>query len=886
MSKDQRNQHPNANLSPDPNTDRGPGPVPWIVMKFGGTSVSSADRWNTISEQVRLHLEDGYGVVVVVSALSGVTNLLNRLCGSPDSAQRDEIIGKIELRHSALWDSLELAPSALFSQLWQQFVALAGNRPEGRSPAAHAELLSFGERLSSALGASVLAPLGCVLQDAGRMLQIVEIPNQSDRQKFLASRCDDRVDSDLAARLAAEGRVHLTQGFIATDSAGATCLLGRGGSDSSAAYLAARLQAALLEIWTDVPGMFSADPRVVPDARLLQQLSFSEAQELASMGASVLHPPSIKPVQARGIPISIRDTTRPDQPGTRIEARSQSSEAQVKGVVSRNNIVVIEMDNPAMWRQAGFLADSFAVFKEFGISVDLIATSESTVTVTLDPDSSIEDELFSDFLEKLSLLTRVQLKTHCVSISLVGNAIRTMLGQLSGALDVFQDRQVHMVTQSANDLNLTLVVGEEHAEQLVQKLHSLLITAAADLRNDLGPSWLELTLPADVRVKSAPWWYERADALHGLMSERDSAFVYHLETARAAARRLQALDSISRVLYSIKANHHPALLAALAQEGLGFECVSLAEVLHVLDCVPDIKAREILFTPNFAPREEYARAMDLGVTLTIDSLHPLRYWPELFAGHELFLRVDLDAGYGHHKKVITAGAGSKFGIPIDHLPEAASLLAAQGARVVGLHTHSGSGVTHAGAWREQLQRLVPLLGQFPKVRVLDLGGGLAVPERPRQSAMDLEVMDQELHALVRAQNSALGSGREIEVWMEPGRYLAAESGVLLARVTQLKTKGDYHYVGLATGMNSLIRPALYGAYHHVVNLSALERQPDRRYRVVGPICESGDVIGEARLLPECAEGDLMLVSNAGAYGRVMSSSYNMRPPAEELILDS
>ena len=135
-----------------------------------------------------------------------------------------------------------------------------------------------------------------------------------------------------------------------------------------------------------------------------------------------------------------------------------------------------------------------------------------------------------------------------------------------------------------------------------------------------------------------------------------------------------------------------------------------------------------------------------------------------------------------------------------------------------------------------------------------------------------------------AQAGSLGS-RKLEIWLEPGRYLVAESGVLLARVTQLKNKGQYRYVGLATGMNSLIRPALYGAYHQIVNLSRLQDQAEINYRVVGPICESGDVLGESRLLPECREGDVLLIANAGAYGRVMSSHYNRRAPAEELILE-
>jgi diaminopimelate decarboxylase/aspartate kinase len=151
-----------------------------------------------------------------------------------------------------------------------------------------------------------------------------------------------------------------------------------------------------------------------------------------------------------------------------------------------------------------------------------------------------------------------------------------------------------------------------------------------------------------------------------------------------------------------------------------------------------------------------------------------------------------------------------------------------------------------------------------------------VPERRGKPGFDLQRLDDLL--------ADTAAERGVEIWLEPGRYLAAECGVLLARVTQLKTKGQYRYLGLSTGMNSLIRPALYGAYHDIVNLSRLEAAADRYYRVVGPICESGDVLGEGRFLPVSEEGDIILIANAGAYGRVMSSHYNRRPPAEEVIL--
>jgi diaminopimelate decarboxylase/aspartate kinase len=848
----------------------------WVVMKFGGTSVSSVSCWETIRGQVSKNLAANRPVLVVVSALSGVTNLLTRLVDGVDEAEREQLRSELQAKHDAIHQALGLQPSAEFIRLWDDLQGLIDQCGKPLPAPQRALLLAHGELLSSTIGAGALAAAGLdvVWQDARKLLHTAP----GSEVEYLAARCGNHADPDLERKLAEQGRLHITQGFIASGPDGRTCLLGRGGSDTSAAYLAARLGAGQLEIWTDVPGIFSADPRQVPQARLLRRLSYSEAQELASMGAKVLHPPSIQPAQKHGIPVNIKDTNRPDEPGTRIAARRERETAQVKGVVSRGDITLIRMDNPAMWRQSGFLADAFEVFKRHGYSVDLISTSESTVTVSLDPQvpAHYDSERMSAFLADLELLCRVTVHSGCVSISLVGNAIRTILGRLSAALDVFQDRHVHMVTQSANDLNLTLVVDPEHAQSLVRKLHQSLIASQAGSRPEFGPSWVQLTRefqPADI---VAPWWEIKAEQLRTTMDGRDAAYVYDLDTARQAARRMQGLESVDRVFYAVKANDHPGMLAALGAEGLGFECVSMNEVRHVLDAVPGIAADDILFTPNFAPRKEYEEATAAGVNLTVDNSWALRQWPEVFRGREIFLRLDLDTGYGHHRKVITSGVDSKFGISFEHLDNVLQTLDKNGTRVIGLHAHTGSGVHSADVWQEQLDKFLAVLPRFPEVRVLDLGGGLGVPERRGQAGFDLELMDRLLGESL--------SGREVDVWMEPGRYLASECGVLLARVTQLKTKGQFRYLGISTGMNSLIRPALYGAYHDIVNLSRLGAEADTIYRVVGPICESGDVLAESRLLPAAEEGDILLIANAGAYGRVMSSRYNRREPAEELLL--
>jgi diaminopimelate decarboxylase/aspartate kinase len=249
----------------------------------------------------------------------------------------------------------------------------------------------------------------------------------------------------------------------------------------------------------------------------------------------------------------------------------------------------------------------------------------------------------------------------------------------------------------------------------------------------------------------------------------------------------------------------------------------------------------------------------------------------MFAGQRLFARIDLGEGRGHHGHVRTEGMRSKFGIPLEEISELAELCVRHRVELAGLHAHGGSGIRDAGHWRRVAEELAAAAAVFPQVRVLDLGGGLGVPDRPGDAELDLAALDAGL-----AEARVAAAGREL--WLEPGRYLVSEAGVLLATVTQTKGKRGARYVGVATGMNSLIRPALYGAHHPIVNLTRLHEPATEIVTVVGPICESGDRLGRDRLLPACREGDVLLIANAGAYGHAMSSRYNLREPAGEVFV--
>jgi diaminopimelate decarboxylase/aspartate kinase len=334
---------------------------------------------------------------------------------------------------------------------------------------------------------------------------------------------------------------------------------------------------------------------------------------------------------------------------------------------------------------------------------------------------------------------------------------------------------------------------------------------------------------------------------------------------------------VDRWAYAMKANWHPDILRRVYAAGLLLECVSQGELEHAFASVPGLEPQRVLFTPNFAPRGEYEYGLQAGVHVTLDNLFPLKMWPRLFRDREIFVRIDPGFGRGHHHHVRTAGSHSKFGVPIAEAEELVDVVRSAGARVVGLHAHTGSGIFDVANWTETGTLLAELVRRFPEVRAIDIGGGLGVPEHLGHAEIDLAALDSGVAALKLKYPA-------IQFWMEPGRFLVAKAGVLVAVVTQLKGKGEVGYVGIATGMNSLIRPALYGSHHDIRNLTKLDQPLSSRVNVVGPICESADQFGADRWLPPTEEGDVLLIATCGAYGYAMASNYNLRRPAPEFIL--
>lgn len=847
----------------------------WQLLKFGGTSVSTRRNWDNIASIIKRKQAKGKKVFVVHSAVSSVSNRLDALIELALKGEYIDAFEEVVEIHQKLLKELELPHNLLdeeygFLKRLLDGISLLGEVTER----VRALVMSQGELWATKAGQLYLSNQfeEVVLRlDARDYLFAHETPSID----YLCANCEFERDEALLNAIG-DSSIIITQGFIASTRDNETVLLGRGGSDSSAAYFAAKIEAERLEIWTDVPGIFTANPNHVANARLLKQLNYEEAQEMASAGAKVLHPRAIRPAKISQIPIYIRSTIDPDIDGTVISS-TENSRGMVKGVTAKEGITLVSMESQGMWQQAGFLADIFAIFKRHHVSVDLVSTSETNITVSLDNLTQVvSQKRLAGLVKGLSAMCRVEVMHDCSAVSIVGKNVRAILHKIAPAFSIFETYKVYLLSQAASDLNLTFVIDQEHSSKVIASLHELLITNNPN-SEILGPTAKELK-QSNATSETTKWWRAKHKIIENCLVERDSAYIYDLESVRNNIQNLHTISAVDKVFFAVKSNNNPEVLKTAYEAGTGFETVSIGEVNHVLTLFPNIDKSQIFFTPNFTDKKEYEKVLQKGIRLTLDSTYPLKHWPEIFAGKEIFLRVDPNIGKGHHANVRTAGATSKFGIPMDELAELIPVINSYNIKVVGLHAHAGSGILSNEHWAEHARLLAETASQFPDVKYLNLGGGFGIKERSQQSELTMSQIDVSLQA-VKAEYP------QYQLWIEPGRYISANTGVLVSKVTQVKQKQNYYYVGLNTGMNSLMRPALYGSFHNIVNLSRLDVEKEHLATIVGPICESTDKLGVEIPFPETQEGDLILIENAGAYGRVMANEYNMRKPAEEVCIE-
>ncbi len=366
-------------------------------------------------------------------------------------------------------------------------------------------------------------------------------------------------------------------------------------------------------------------------------------------------------------------------------------------------------------------------------------------------------------------------------------------------------------------------------------------------------------------------------------------YVYNERILRERCREMAGLlpEARTGVNYSTKANANLELLRIIRSEGLRADAMSPGEI-HVL-LKAGFKPDQILYIGNNVADAELRYASAAGVRVSVDSLAQLERFGRLNPGGRVAIRFNPGIGAGHHEKVVTGGDKTKFGINREQIAEVPAILSRHGLRLNGVNQHVGSLFLDGETYLEAARALLAIAEPFKELEFVDFGGGFGIPYRRQagEARLDLEEFRRELEGIIREWMPRLP--QRMEFLIEPGRYIVAEAGILLGTVHALKENAGVSYIGTDLGLNVLIRPALYDAYHEIEvyrNGQLVTDGPSEEVTVVGNICETGDILAKERDLPEVREGDLLAVRDAGAYGYVMSSNYNNRLRPAEVLIDA
>ena len=376
-------------------------------------------------------------------------------------------------------------------------------------------------------------------------------------------------------------------------------------------------------------------------------------------------------------------------------------------------------------------------------------------------------------------------------------------------------------------------------------------------------------------LQESVWWLQKRDHLLDLAKNQLNAFIYDSKTIERSIVSLKNMESIDKIFYAMKANFNPDLLKIFYDFNINFECVSLGEVKFLIKTFPNISLDRILFTPNFSPKNDYIWAMNFGLKVTIDSLYPLKEWPEIFKNQNIIVRIDTGHGQGHHQYVKTAGKESKFGIHLPQVEELIVLIKNMDINIVGIHAHIGSQVFKV----DSFVRAVEVMAEFSnplELPELSIGGGLGVSYLEEDTAPSITEWGEAV------KTACLQTGIKAKVTAEPGRAIAAAAAVTLYRVGTIKElEGLRTYVAVDGGMSDNPRPVLYGSGYETFLPRSVDAIRDRPIRMVGKHCESGDLLVREGWVPsDVAIGDVIATPVTGAYGHSMGSNYNqvLRPP--------
>lgn len=698
----------------------------WVVLKYGGTSVSSAATWHAIRDRaLEIMSKEGLSVWITVSAISQVTNKLIQ-CLVPGDDGRKSYEWVVE-RHHKLREDLQLdesEASPVFQMLHDLGRILEGVQLTGEvSPRLHARIVSTGELCSSLLGKLFLERELADHQgnyqvcrvDARHLLQANTLRKvDHDETRFLQAdvmpraapqECEQEIKRQLGAGYSPlKHTLVITQGFIASTTISGvshTCLLGRGGSDTSGTLFAALLNAKRCEIWTDVYGMFTCDPRLIPEARLIREMTYREAQELAAMGAKVLHPRCLGPAQWAGVPVEIRNTMDPagsEGVKTRVCATvdegSDADRPRVVAVTKRTDQILLTVENFDMWGTSGFLTKVFTPFGYLGIGVDLIATSVYSVSMTLDNvPGGFHGSVLASLVEELKALVpggSVEVEERCAVVSIVGRRLRRALPNLARAFRCMQGYDLRMVTESAEDLNLSFVVADPRAvpgfvDKLVIKLYNALfalgeesqVNLEEEVAENLGASWDELralhgvtprprlnihterhTPYNDMMVKSprsailvatdVEWMNPSSRSQLARMWNFAQELSPFLVVNCSSIAQIQ-LDQSEKARFRVSDLGQPSkrIVETLVHAGFGLECATIDEVRLYRSYCSEMNKGVVAFAPNHAAsHDEYRYAVSCGCEeivlddedIDIDEIDPMGQCDvfEFDASHDCF----------------------------------------------------------------------------------------------------------------------------------------------------------------------------------------------------------------------------------------------------------
>lgn len=440
-----------------------------VIAKFGGTSVADYDAMNRSADVV---LADENVRVVVLSASAGITNLLVALAGGLEATER---FVKLDAIRKIQYDIVErLANPQIIREeverLLENITTLAEAASLATSTALTDELVSHGELMSTLLFVEILRERKVDAQWFD-IRKIMHTNDRFGRAEPDIARLAELASQQLLPRLAES--LIITQGFIGSEAKGRTTTLGRGGSDYTAALLGEALHASRVDIWTDVPGIYTTDPRVVPAAKRIDRIAFEEAAEMATFGAKVLHPATLMPAVRSDIPVFVGSSKDPKAGGTLVCNKTENPPL-FRALALRRKQTLVTLNSLSMLHAHGFLAEVFNILAQHNVSVDLITTSEVSIALTLDTTGSTSNSdspLTTSLLTELSSLCRVEVEENLALIAIIGNKLSQACGvgkEVFGVLDPFN---IRMICYGASSYNLCFLVPGDDAEQVVQTLH-------------------------------------------------------------------------------------------------------------------------------------------------------------------------------------------------------------------------------------------------------------------------------------------------------------------------------------------------------------------------------------------------------------------------------